>query len=403
MMDSRSNSSPNVAAPTKAGWPAITSLSLTVFGLVTAEFLPASLLPPISSDLSISQGLAGQTVTATAVIAAFAGPGIVVGTRKMNRRIVLFVLTALLVVSSLIAATASGFVPLMIARLLLGVALGGFWALSASFVMRLVPEGDIPRAMSIVMAGVSLATVCAAPLGAWIGETFGWRYAFHLTAVLGVLAFAIQALTVPSMPPSGHAGFGTMFKLLGRPALRRVFLVIIFAVAGHFAGFTFIRSYLEGEIHLDVSTVSLVLLGFGIAGFVGNAVGGYIAGRTSSGALTLAAGLIALSAAIMVATAGHQAAAIAAVVIWGFGFGAFPVSVQNRVMRVASDEVESAGAMMLTTFQIAISTGAVVGGLLVDSQGPLGVIGFAGLSAAVAAWIMLAGGMRQPAKAELNG
>ncbi|MBP1846013.1 putative MFS family arabinose efflux permease [Rhizobium petrolearium] len=393
----------NRAAPGRGAWSAIASLALGSFSLVTAEFLPASLLPPIAADLSISPGLAGQTVTATAVIAAFAGPGIVVGTRRMDRRLVLLGLSALLVVSSVIAATAGGFAPLLLARLLLGVALGGFWALSAAFAMRLVPEDHLPRAMSIVMAGVSVATVCAAPVGAWIGATLGWRFAFFLTAGLGLIAFVIQALTVPALPPAGHAGFSTMVRLLGRPALRRVFLVIILAVAGHFAGFTFIRSYLEDVIHLDVTTVSLVLLGFGIAGFFGNLIGGAIAGRTSSGALALAAGVIALAAAVMVGAATIPALAIGAVVFWGLGFGGLPVSAQSRITRIASDEVESAGALMLTTFQIAISTGAIAGGLLIDGQGPLGVIGFAGIAAALGAWVMLAGGARQPAEAKANG
>lgn len=382
----------------RSAWLAVASLSLGSFSLVTAEFLPASLIPGIASDLSISPGLAGQTVTATAAIAAFAGPGIVVGARKLDRRLVLLSLTVLLVISSLIAATASGFALLLFARVLLGVALGGFWALSAAFAMRLVSPDNLPRAMAIVMAGVSVATVCAAPLGAWIGDLFGWRSAFYMTSGLGVIALIIQALTVPAMPPAGHAGFATMARLFRRPALRVVLLVTVFAVAGHFAGFTFIRSYLDEVIHLDVATVSLVLLAFGIAGFFGNMAGGAMSARSSSVSLAVAAGLIALAAGTMALSASIPALAIAAVSVWGFGFGAFPVSVQSRITRIASDEVESAGAVMLTTFQVAISAGAIIGGLLVDAIGPIGVISFAGVSSALGAYIMLAGTSRVPAE-----
>ncbi|MBP2549662.1 putative MFS family arabinose efflux permease [Neorhizobium galegae] len=382
----------------RSAWLAVASLALGSFSLVTAEFLPASLIPAIATDLSISPGLAGQTVTATAAIAAFAGPGIVVGARRLDRRVVLLSLSLLLVISSLIAATASGFALLLLARLLLGVALGGFWALSAAFAMRLVSTDNLPRAMAIVMAGVSVATVCAAPLGAWIGNLLGWRSAFALTAGLGIIALTIQALTVPAMPPAGHAGFATMARLFRRPALRTLLLVIVFAVAGHFAGFTFIRSYLDEVIRLDVTNVSLVLLAFGIAGFFGNMAGGAVSARSSSLSLGLAAGLIALAAATMALSASIPALAIAAVAVWGFGFGAFPVSVQSRITRIASDEVESAGAVMLTTFQVAISAGAIIGGLLVDAIGPIGVISFAGAATALGAFMMMAGTSRQAAE-----
>src|SRR5688572_13137076 len=93
---------------TKARWDAVISLTLGVFGLVTAEFLPASLLTPISADLGISSGTAGQTVTVTAVVAAFAGPGVVIGTRNLDRRWTLFGLSALLIISCALAALANG-------------------------------------------------------------------------------------------------------------------------------------------------------------------------------------------------------------------------------------------------------------------------------------------------------
>ena len=382
----------------RSAWLAVASLSLGSFSLVTAEFLPASLIPAISADLSISPGLAGQTVTATAAIAAFAGPGIVVGARKLDRRLVLLGLTVLLIVSSLIAATAGSFALLLFARVLLGVALGGFWALSAAFAMRLVPQDKLPRAMAIIMGGVSVATVCAAPIGAWVGATLGWRAAFFMTAGLGIIALVIQALAVPAMPPAGHAGFGTMVRLFKRPALRVLILVTVLAVAGHFAGFTFIRSYLDEVIRLDVTNVSLVLLAFGIAGFFGNMAGGAISTRSSSAAMAFGAGLIAIAAATMALLPSVPALAMAAVAVWGFGFGAFPVSVQSRITRIASDEVESAGAVMLTTFQVAISAGAIIGGLLVDAVGPIGVISFAGAASAAGAFLMMAGTSRAPAE-----
>lgn len=373
---------------TEAAWAGVASLALGVFGLVTAEFLPASLLTPMSHDLGVSIGAAGQSVTMTAVVGAFAGPAVVVGTSRFDRRYTLLALTATLILSSFIAAFATGLPMLLLARGLLGIGLGGFWAMSLALAMRLVPSELMPRAMAIIMGGVSVATVCAAPVGAWVGDVLGWRYAFGIAGALGVLALVTQAVTLPAMPSNGPASLDTMIAVLRRPALRIVLLTILLTVAGHFAGFTFIRPFLEDVPHFGIDGVSRILLAFGIGGFLGNFAGGFMAERNTALSLTLASGGIAIVALVLSVAGASPVVAAVAVALWGFAFGAFPVSVQSLVNQVASDEPESAGALMLTTFQVAISSGAVLGGVIVDVQGAAGVFMFAGLSALAGATLI---------------
>lgn len=143
-------------------WAAVGSLALGVFGLVTAEFLPASLLTAMATDLGISNGAAGQTVTATALVGAVAAPAFPLLTRRLDRKWVMLALSLLLVVSNLMAATATSLPVLLVARVLLGVALGGFWALAGALALRLVPADRFARAMSLILTGVSVAAVCAA-------------------------------------------------------------------------------------------------------------------------------------------------------------------------------------------------------------------------------------------------
>lgn len=386
---------------TEAAWAGVASLALGVFGLVTAEFLPASLLTPMSHDLGVSIGAAGQSVTMTAVIGAFAGPAVVVGTSRFDRRYTLLALTAMLILSSFIAAFATGLPMLLVARGLLGIGLGGFWAMSLALAMRLVPSELMPRAMAIIMGGVSVATVCAAPVGAWVGDVLGWRYAFGIAGALGVLALVTQAVTLPAMPSNGPASLDTMVAVLRRPALRIVLLTILLTVAGHFAGFTFIRPFLEDVPHFGIDGVSRILLAFGIGGFLGNFAGGFMAERNTALSLTLASGGIAIVALLLSLAGASPVVAAVAVALWGFAFGAFPVSVQSLVNQVASDEPESAGALMLTTFQVAISSGAVLGGVIVDIQGAAGVFMFAGLSALAGATLIgIAGRSRLAVVAE---
>jgi predicted MFS family arabinose efflux permease len=370
----------------RAAWPAVFSLALGVFGLVTAEFLPVSLLTPIAGDLAISDGTAGQTVTATAIVAAIAGPAVVIGTGRLDRRKVVWSLTALLVVSNLLAAFASHVAVLLAARVGLGIALGGFWSLAAALALRLVPLAMMPRAMSIIFTGVSAATVLAAPVGAYLGDLWGWRATFLVAAVLGLVALVIQLLTMPKLPPMGTQSLSTFFVLLRRPAIRIGLIIVLLVISGHFSGFTYVRPFLEQVPKLNVEMISLVLLAFGIGGFFGNLAGGFIAERSAKLAVGLASLLLAAMAFAMLAYGTAIPVSLVATALWGFAFGALPVGIQTWTTRSAPDHAESAGALLVTTFQIAIASGAILGGLLVDGFGAPGAIGYCAVA-------VLAGGL----------
>ncbi|MBA8905254.1 MFS transporter [Aminobacter ciceronei] len=366
-------------------WGAVLSLSLGVFGLVTAEFLPASLLTPLAQDLGITEGTAGQAVTATAVIAAIAAPTMAIATRKIDRRHVMIGLSLLLVVSSLLAATAWSLPSLLFARVLLGVALGGFWSMSAAIAMRLVPSEVLLRAMSIILTGVSVATVCAAPVGAYVGDVWGWRSAFIIAAGVGLVTLIVQFATLPKLPPISIASFGALRDVSRNPMIRVGLLLVILTASGHFAGFTYFRAFLEQVPALGIETISLVLLAFGIGGFFGNLAGGFMAERSLRSAVTLAPLLIAISALALLLAGSSAGIAGVAIAAWGFAFGAVPVGVQTWMVRAAPDQAESAGGLMVATFQVAIALGAVFGGVLVDTAGVNSAFIYSGAATLLAA------------------
>jgi len=381
-----------------AQWPAVASLALGVFGLVTAEFLPASLLTAMAGDLGITDGAAGQAVTATALVGAVAAPSIPLLTRRFDRKAVMLVLTALLIVSNGLAATAGNLTALLVARVMLGIALGGFWSMSAALAMRLVPEPLFARAMSIILTGVSVATVCAAPIGAWMGEAWGWRSAFMAAGVVSVLALAVQWATLPALPPRDKPDLRVLAELLTRPPVRVALLAVLLVVSGHFAGFTYIRPLMEQVTHLSVSMITAVLLGYGIGGFFGNFAGGWVAARSERHAIVYGGALIAaLAASLLIAGSSIWVTAIA-VPLWGFAFGAFPVGFQTWIVRAAPDQAEGAGGLLVAAFQIAIASGAIGGGLLVDHMGALGGPTFAVAALTLGTLLTLRHGPR-PARA----
>lgn len=390
----------SIAEPstTAANWAGITSLALGVFGLVTAEFLPASLLTAMATDLNITAGAAGQAVTATAIIGAIAAPTIPVLTRNLDRKVVLLSLSLLLVISNVLAATAETFPVLLFARVLLGVALGGFWSMAAALAMRLVPDNVFARAMSIILTGVSVATVCAAPIGAYMGDLWGWRSAFIAAGCLSLVTLVAQFIAIPSLPPKDNPSLRVLFQLLGRTNVRVALIAVLVVISGHFAGFTYIRPLMEEIAHLSVSAVSAVLLGYGIGGFFGNFAGAFIAERSERNAIAAGAGAIALIAAILLVAGNSATVAAISIALWGFAFGAFPVGFQTWIVRAAPDQAEAAGGLIVAAFQIAIASGAIGGGILVDQIGALGGPAFALVAMVLGTLLVLLFGPRQAAQ-----
>ncbi|HYD62876.1 MAG TPA: MFS transporter [Noviherbaspirillum sp.] len=361
-----------IAEAQSANWAGITSLALGVFGLVTAEFLPASLLTAMSNDLGISDGAAGQAVTATAVVGAVAALTIPVLTRNVDRKRVVIALTLLLVLSNVLAATANNLSVLIASRVLLGIGLGGFWSMAGALAMRLVPESLFARAMSFILTGVSVATVCAAPIGAYMGGLWGWRSAFIAAGVVSGITLIAQFFSIPALPPKDNPSLKTMFELLRRTNVRVALLAVLLVISGHFAGFTYIRPLMEQVTHLSVSTISAALLGYGIGGFFGNFAGALLAERSERHAIVFGGALIAALAATLWAAGTLAAVAVVSIALWGFAFGVFPVGFQTWIVRAAPDQAEGAGGLLVAAFQIAIAGGAIGGGILVDRIGALG-------------------------------
>ncbi len=377
---------PRVVRP--AAWLAVVSLGLGIFTLVASEFLPASLLSPIAAELAISEGATGQLVTATSIIGIIGGPLVVSVLPRVDRRWVMTGLTTLAIVSNVLVAIAPVFGLMLASRLLLGVAISGFWAMSLAVTAQLVPADRLGRAMTIVNAGVSLATIAAVPAGAFLGELLGWRAVFLIAAAAGVLALATQLATLPSVPPSGAPGIRTLLQTARTPVVAIGILAIVLIAGGHFMGFTYLRPAFELIDGLTPALLALLLVVYGIGNFVGNLAAGPIADRRLP-VLVIAAPVAIGAAMVLFAIAGTSfALAIVTVLVWGIGFGAVPTMVQTWIAHVVPERLESAGGLVVAAFQVAITIGAAVGGLLVDSAGVQIVLIGGGIAAVLGAGVL---------------
>ncbi|WP_186271725.1 MFS transporter [Burkholderia gladioli] len=384
-------SSATVIPVERAAWSAVYALALGVFGLVTAEFLPASLLTPLAASLGITEGTAGQAVTVTAAVALVTSLLIAVLTRGIDRRRVLLAFSVLLVISNLLVASAGSFLAILLGRVLLGIALGGFWTMSAATAMRLVPAAMVPRALSIIFSGVAVATIAAAPLGSYFGHLIGWRNVFYAAAAIGALALAAQFATLPSMAPSGTTRLRTLLDVLRRPTVGIGMFAVTLVFTGHFAFFTYLRPFLEDVAGVGVNALSAILLGYGVANFLFTPVAGRALERGLRPMMIAMPALMVVLGAALALFGKLTALDAVLVALWGAAFGGVPVAWSTWVTRVVPDEAESAGGLIVAAIQLAISLGAAAGGVVFDTNGATGVFVAAAVVLVVAVTTIVAG------------
>jgi len=362
--------SEDAASAQPACWSGVFAMSLCVFALIASEFMPVSLLTPMAVDLHVTEGMAGQGVAISGAFAVLTSLSISALAGGMNRKALLLALTALLAVSGAVVALASNYQTYMVGRALIGVVIGGFWSMSAATAMRLVPPSQVPRALAIFNGGNALATVIAAPLGSYLGSVMGWRGAFFCLVPVAAIALIWQWISLPAMQAQQRApGTGNVFNVLkSRPVALGMAACGAFFM-GQFALFTYVRPFLETVTHVNVSTLSLILLVIGVAGFIGTLLIGAVLKRGLYGPLITIPVLMAVIALTLIPFGAWIAAVVALLGLWGLIATAAPVGWWSWIAQAMPDNAEAGGGLMVAVIQLAIALGSTVGGLLFDSTG----------------------------------
>ncbi|MFD0271560.1 MFS transporter [Streptomyces sp. NPDC127106] len=359
---------PQAAERTSAkSWLAVVSVAVGIFTLVTAEQLPIGLLTSVGSALSVSEGTAGLMVTVPGLVAALSAPLIPVVVGRMDRRFLLVGLMTVMAAANLITVLAPNFGVLLASRVLVGITIGGFWAIAGGLAFRLVQPAAVPRATALIFGGVAAANVLGVPIGTLIGGLAGWRTAF---ATLGVLAFAVLVallVLLPKLPATQPVSVRELIGQFGNRGVRAGIIATALIVTGHLAAYTYVSPMLQQVSGIDEDLISVLLLGFGIAGIVGNFVAGAAVAKNLGRTMTVI--IVALAAAMLLfpLLGESQAGGIALLVLWGLAFGGVSVSLQTWMLKYAPDAMEAASALWVSVFNLSIALGALVGGLVVDN------------------------------------
>ncbi len=372
-----------------AHWSAVFSLFAGVTSLIAAEFIPVSLLTPIASTLQISEGMAGQTVTAVGICSVISSLLLVPATKMFDRRMVLLALSLLLIVSDVLVAMAPNYFILLIGRGLLGFCVGGFWSMASAVTIKLVPAKDITRALSIVYAGVSFATIISLPLASYLGYFIGWRNVFYASAVLAVFSFIWQIISLPSLPPQKETSFKNMFGLLKEPWIALGIAATIFSFAGYHFFFTYLRPFLEHTLALSATRLSILLLLFGIANCLGTVVAGiFMKEMYRTTMISVHVILLIFSMTFILCFESSWLSQIL-VILWGFMFGFIPVGWSTWIVRTLANKSEMIGGLSVAAIQFSIGMAAAIGGSIYDHNGIEGVFVSSSLAFLCAIFLMM--------------
>ncbi|WP_242909214.1 MFS transporter [Actinomadura terrae] len=350
-------------------WLGVLTVALGIFSMITAEQLPVGLLPSMSEQLDVAEGTAGLTVTVPGVVAAVSSIGLPLAVGRLDRRVLLAVLLAVMAVASTVSALAPNFTVLLASRLLVGVTIGGFWAIAGSLAMRLVPAASVPRALVLIFGGVGAAAVLGVPVGTMIGDLVGWRGAFWSLTGLSVAVLIAALVLLPPLPAAEPVRLRALRAQLGNPVLMAGIAATALLIAGHYGAYVFVSPALRDVSGVGAAAVGPLLLGYGILGMIGNAAAGGRASRAPG--RTLASIVIVLGAALvlfpLLGTTPWTGAAL--LLVWGLAYGAAPVALQTWILGAAPDKAEAATAIYCFVFNLAIALGALASGLVVDATG----------------------------------
>jgi predicted MFS family arabinose efflux permease len=377
-------------------WPGVLAIALGALSLVVTEFLPVGLLSGISRYLGVAEGTAGLVVTATAILGFIAAPVTAIAIGKVDRKRVLLGLTALLIISSVLSWTAGSFAMLLVARIILGIGVGGFWAISIAAAAKLVPPKKVHAASSLVFAGISIGSVIAVPAGSYIGAHADWRVGFLGASILAVVCFLLQLVFLPTLKMKEGVNVSDFFGLLKDPKVRAIFLTVIFIVAGQYAGYTFVTPYLEQVTHLDAAIVSGLLFAYGVSTVIGNFAGGALAGRNLHSTVVATVWIFVLSLAAMAVSTTSPIFAGAALLIWALSWGMAPVGTQLWLYNATLHAPEASQAMNTSVFQLSIGLGSLAGGIVVNNIGLHGSMWLGALILALAVVMVHIVGRRHP-------
>ncbi|MCX4511960.1 MFS transporter [Streptomyces sp. NBC_01619] len=346
---------------------ALLALAIGAFGIGTTEFVIMGLLPEVAGDFQVTIPTAGYLVTGYALGVVIGAPLMTVLGTKVSRKRMLMVLMGLFIAGNVLSAVAPVFGVMLMGRVVASLAHGAFFGIGSVVAADLVAPAKKAGAIAMMFTGLTVANVVGVPMGTFIGQSIGWRTTFLVVAGLGVLGLAGVAKLVPEQPrPEGvrlrHelAAFRNVQVLLAMA-------MTVLGFGGVFAAITYITPMMTEVAGFADSSVTWLLVLFGLGMVGGNLAGGKFADRSLMPLLYVSLGALALVLALFTFTAHNKvAAAVSIVLVGALGFATVP-PLQKRVLDQASGAPTLASAVNIGAFNLGNALAAWLGGIVITA------------------------------------
>jgi predicted MFS family arabinose efflux permease len=343
--------------------PRILLLALGMFALGTDAFVVAGVLPVISRETGITEGLAGQLVTAFSLTYGLGAPilAVLVGRWSPNR--VLIGALGLFCLANVGSALAPTFSMLLLSRILVGCFAAIYGPLAYTVGTSLAPPEKRGQALALVIIGLTVATAVGLPLGTWVGEHFGWRMSFGLVAVLaGIAVLALLVFGLPGATTTPVLSLRARMAPITQPRLLLALLPSLLWNLGAYTVYTYIAPLLQHT--LPGADISGLLLAFGLGAVGGTLSGGRIADRFggSRPLVLFVVALIIVEVMFSLVTA-TLPGALLALFLLGLLVSILFIPQQYRLLRLAPEHANVILALNNSMFYLGIAGGSALGGL----------------------------------------
>jgi DHA1 family inner membrane transport protein len=374
---------------------AIYALAIGAFAICTSEFVIMGLLLEVARELQVSISSAGFLVSGYAFGVVLGAPLLTPFLLRLPRKGVLIGLMILFAFGNLACALAPNYEFLLVARLVTALAQATFFGLGAVVAAKLVAPHRQASAISAMFLGATLANVLGAPIGAALGQAYGWRMTFFAITGLGVLAALAVARLIPKVDTGGGHNVGQEFRALMQPGLLRALLITVLGFGGTFTAFTYIAPILTELTGIAANIVPALLLLFGLGMTVGNPIGGRLSDRNLMGAVRITLFFL-IATLLLLRLLVHSPVGMTAVIfLFGAAMFATIAPLQMQVMAEAGKAPVLASAFNIAAFNLGNAGGAWVGGVVID-QG-LGLTALPWVAAAISlAGVALTYTIRKP-------